>query len=165
MPGAFKRLEDEKPQSKDKPRADIKDIEGRHCTDVCCLLLFVVMWIGLLSIGIFSFFNGDLASIEYGSDYMGNRCGMGNFSDRPVVWYPRFAHDVAEQAAVLATHPTALVLYGLCLSECPTRPHVPIRDYGWGVSPQAQEDYWAVAMSTCALRLHLNSSITTPTHS
>ena len=90
---------------------------------------------------------------------------MGNFSDRPVVWYPRFAHDVAEQAAVLATHPTALVLYGLCLSECPTRPHVPIRDYGWGVSPQAQEDYWAVAVSTCALRLHLNSSITTPTHS
>ena len=107
MPGAFKRLENEKPQSTHKPHADIKDIEDRHCTDVCCLLLFVVMWIGLLSIGIFSFFNGDLASIEYGSDYMGNRCGMGNFSDRPVVWYPRFARDVAEQAGVLAKHPTA----------------------------------------------------------
>ena len=91
--GSFKRLEDEKPELRrkstrledEKPELrrtstekDIKDIEDRHCTDVCCLLFFVVMWIGLLSIGIFSFFNGDLASIEYGSDYMGNRCGMGN---------------------------------------------------------------------------------------
>ena len=99
---------------------DIKDIEERHCTDVLFLVLFIVMWAGMLILGLGSYITGDPTALSFGTDYQGNRCGVGALVTKPVVWYPRMSTDLVEQSSLIAKHPTELVLYGLCLEACPT---------------------------------------------
>jgi choline transporter-like protein 2/4/5 len=128
---------------------DLTDVDNWKCTDVLFLFLFAVMWLGLIIIFLMSFVHGDLTALEYGTDYLGNRCGIGNFSDRPVVWYPRISEDLGSQWEYLQGHPNAAVMYGVCLAECPIRPSPPIADYGWFQGhPGAKAAYWPVAMST-----------------
>ena len=131
---------------------DIEDIETRKCTDVLFLMLFVLLWVGMTIISLHSYATGDLTALEFGTDYLGNRCGVGRFSDRPAVWYPRMSEDLGSQWLLLQQHPTAVVMYGLCLAECPKRPMPPIVDYGWADGhPAAKAAYWPVAMSAPGL--------------
>jgi choline transporter-like protein 2/4/5 len=145
---------------------DLTDVDNWKCTDVLFLIVFALMWVGLLVIFFVSFVNGDLAALEYGTDYLGNRCGTGNLTDRPVVWYPRISEDLGSQWEFLQSHPSSMVMYGVCLPECPTRPSPPIADYGWFEGhPSAKAAYWPVAMSTfnainhCIPEMKTNSSV------
>jgi len=145
---------------------DIKDIEERRCTDVCFLVIFLVMWVGMLILGLGSYISGDPTALSYGTDYQGNRCGVGAFATKPVVWYPRMSADLVEQSALIAKHPTELVLYGLCLEACPTL-HTPpyVADYGWPSHPGAKQPQWPVALSTfnalnrCLPQMSYNKSV------
>jgi choline transporter-like protein 2/4/5 len=149
-------------------QGDIKDIEERHCTDVLFLIIFVVMWLGMLVLGVGSYVTGDPTALSYGTDYQGNRCGVGEFESKPVVWFPRMTADLVEQAALITQHPTELVLYGLCLETCPTLHDPPyVEDYGWPTNPGAKQHRWPVAMSTfnavnrCLPEITSNESVST----
>merc|ERR1711871_1775800 len=108
-----------KPSNEDKtvgpPRYD-----SRSCTDCAFLLLFVLFWIGNAAVSIINIQNGDPDELLYGSDYMGNRCGVGEFKDKPKTYYPRMDADVREQKDLVATAPWKIKLYGLCVKECPS---------------------------------------------
>merc|ERR1719230_1399041 len=91
----------------------------RGCTDIFCLLLFILFWCGLIYITYLSVTVGDPNAVFYGVDYLGNRCGVGAMSDKPAVYYPRIDQDLIAQSAIASTMPWRLVFYGLCLEECP----------------------------------------------
>jgi hypothetical protein len=62
------------------------DPDEAGCTDVFCLLFFVIYWVGILGVGIASISTGDLAALWYGADYLGNRCGVGVMQGKEDVW-------------------------------------------------------------------------------
>ena len=73
----------------------------RGCTDILCLLIFLLFWGGMIYITFLSVTVGDPNAVFYGNDYLGNRCGVGNFSTRSKAYYPRMAEDLLEQRAYL----------------------------------------------------------------
>jgi choline transporter-like protein 2/4/5 len=101
------------------PEHGPKDFRRRGCTDVFCTLLFILFWFGMLYCFYLGATVGDPYSVLYGKDYLGNRCGMGNFTDRPKVIFPRIGKDILAQMPVATTAPWKLELYGLCVEECP----------------------------------------------
>ena len=137
---------------------DITDFEKRGCTDVLCLLLFILFWVVNFVIMMTSYFSGDINSLRFGTDYLGNRCGVGEYADRPKTWFPRMSADFAQVGALMESTPWAAPLYGLCVDECPTRVdpttgvlHDPITDYGFAApidSPDARAEEWEVDMDT-----------------
>jgi len=56
--------------------------DGRSCTDIQCLLLFIVFWIGFIVIASIGFANGDPERLLYGTDYLGYVCGRTGFKGR-----------------------------------------------------------------------------------
>lgn len=50
----------------------------RTCTDILCLTLFGLFWIGFLLIAAFAFYVGDPLRLVYGTDSFGNVCGRKN---------------------------------------------------------------------------------------
>ena len=116
-----------------------------------CLLLFILFWVVNFVIMMTSYFSGDINSLRFGTDYLGNRCGVGEYADRPKTWFPRMSADFAQVGALMESTPWAAPLYGLCVDECPTRPHPPITDYGFAApidSPDARAEEWEVDMDT-----------------
>ena len=70
--------EDEDESSKGQLPAGIGDSKHkskRGCTDVLCLLFFIIFWIGMITVGIIGFVLGDPARLIYPVDYEGNLCG------------------------------------------------------------------------------------------
>lgn len=96
-----------------------KTFRNRGCTDVFCLALFAIFWVGMLYLFYLGVTVGDPYMVMYGKDYLGNRCGRGNFTSKPKVIFPRIGQDVLEQSAIATTAPWKLVLYGLCVESCP----------------------------------------------
>mmetsp|Transcript_20538 Transcript_20538/g.55280 ORF Transcript_20538/g.55280 Transcript_20538/m.55280 type:complete len:717 (-) Transcript_20538:312-2462(-) len=91
----------------------------RGCTDLLCLILFAVFWVGMICIMGVSVANGDIDAITYGADYKGNRCGRGDFVNRSKTVYPRIEEDLFEQRQfILDRRPWLIKLYGLCVEEC-----------------------------------------------
>eukprot|EP00900_Chrysochromulina_parva_P003947 jgi/Chrpa1/13553/Chrysochromulina_OHIO_Genome00020407-RA len=95
------------------------------------------------------------AALLHGKDYLGQRCGEGDFSDRPFVWYPRLAADALEQSELMQT-PWEARFYGLCVNECPSPGSGPstIVDYGHESAEGcalAKGAVWPVTISTFAL--------------
>lgn len=109
---------------------------ARPCTDlICCLLLLVCTGV-TTGIFIWAVVTGDINALRYDADYMGNRCGVGNYSGRPKAFYPRIGRDLAEQAGTVAVGAYWDVqLYALCVPACPERFDVAdpamIVDYGY----------------------------------
>ena len=106
-------------QSSDSGLEGPKVFKKRMCTDVFCLLIFGVFWLGMLYIMYLATTVGEPYSVVYGKDYLGNRCGRGNFTNRPKIIFPRIDKDIMEQSAIATTAPWKLVLYGLCVESCP----------------------------------------------
>ena len=102
-----------------------KSFRSRGCTDILCLLLFIAFWMGMMYLLYLGCTVGDPYSVAYGKDYLGNRCGRGNFTDRPKAIFPRIDQDVMEQQAIATTKPWRLEFYQLCVAHCPniTVPH------------------------------------------
>jgi len=96
-----------------------QDLEDRRCTDVFCLIMFVLSLLTVFTTSIMIFVRGDINDIRYGVDYAGNRCGTGVNHGKKKLWYPRIGEDVAEQSIVLSTRPWDIVLYGICVPACP----------------------------------------------
>merc|ERR1719440_1410435 len=102
----------------------------RGCTDCFCFWLFWLFWAVLGYFTYLAITVGDPMSLLYGKDYLGNRCGVGDYADKPAVYYPRMDKDLLEQAAIASTMPWLLSFYGLCMPACPnvTTPSVCFAD-------------------------------------
>lgn len=96
-----------------------KDLRRRHCTDCPCVILFVACMLGVVLLLWLGVKYGEPWSLVYGKDYLGNRCGRGQFTNRSKTIYPRIDQDVLEQSAIASTAPWKLVFYGLCVENCP----------------------------------------------
>ena len=135
-----------------------KDLEGRRCVDVICLLLFAAFWVVMIALTSVVYTYGDPNKIFNGVDYMGQTCGDPanlNTSTRTKVWYPRIGDDLLEQSSSLSTgFFWDIQLYGVCVEQCPLyhpQHKTVVQDYGYGVSPDAQAESWSVYMSTLDL--------------
>ena len=100
-------------------------LSKRCCTDILCLLLFLVYTVVMIVIAIFSLNQGSLNYLIYPQDYTGKFCGAdAGVLDKPKAYYPRLAADLMEQSALFAaTGPMGFVSFSpktLCVSECPS---------------------------------------------
>lgn len=110
--------EDEKPTP--------KPLNERGCTDCLCCIFFLLFFAGMVGIFIVTLGTGDPLALLYDADYLGNRCGTGDFSNRTKALYPRIADDLLEQRAyLLAGSVWKIKLYALwCVPPTP-RPAPP----------------------------------------
>ena len=104
----------------DKPDPETFFFKKRGCTDIFCLIIFIVFWAILGWLTSLSITYGEPWAIVYGSDYLGNRCGRGSMSDKSKVYYPRVDEDLKDQALIASSTPWKLRFYGLCVKECPS---------------------------------------------
>ena len=127
--------------AKKEGEAKPKSLKKRNCTDVLCLVIFLA-FVGVLGfIFALCLMAGDYTALLYSADYMGNRCGVGTYADRPKAFYPRIPRDMLEQQDIINAGTVSalsnLRLYALCVPTCPTEfdvdnPSVSmVTDYGY----------------------------------
>jgi choline transporter-like protein 2/4/5 len=109
----------------DKTQPEPKSLKKRFCTDLLCLLIFIVftgLQAGICGFGIYV---GDWAALLYEQDYLGNRCGTGTCGGQPCgtkAFYPRIPTDMMEEENrpyVESGDFFSISLYALCVDECP----------------------------------------------
>ena len=112
------------------PEHGPRKFRNRGCTDCCCIVLFLVFMLGMMYITYLALLYGEPYQILYSKDYLGNRCGIGEFRNRSKTIFPRIDQDLLEQSAVATTSPWRVVFYGICVASCPsvTDPHACIAD-------------------------------------
>ncbi|EQC34036.1 hypothetical protein SDRG_08250 [Saprolegnia diclina VS20] len=108
---------------------------SRKCTDVLCLLFFVLFWIGMAVISIVSYTKGQPQRLAYGMDFKGRICGTQSTSaangvpaydltNYTYLAYPRLAQDLYDMQLDTKFDPTDPAnlkkLYGVCVSACPS---------------------------------------------
>ena len=79
------KKEEKKDDDEDKeigPEHGPRSLRKRGCTDCCCILIFIVFGLGMAMITYLAWTYGEPLVILYGKDYLGNRCGTGDFTDR-----------------------------------------------------------------------------------
>lgn len=114
----------------DKARDQLEDgeakkgmvLEGRGCTDLFCLILFCVYWVGMFAVAGIAFSKGDAKRLIYGTDYLGGTCGLDTHVDRKRIVYPRTNEDLLlnmKGGKLSLSDPSAFKFYGICVSECP----------------------------------------------
>jgi len=130
-------------------------MDDNKCTDVACLGLFMLFWVGILGIAAVCVPQGDIKGLSYGSDYLGNRCGTGEFKDRKRIWFPQLSKDLSIQHML---QPWQWSLYGLCVENCPTSTSAPIRDYGSGKEWTPYIDTFR-ALYYCVPKQSVNASV------
>lgn len=79
---------------------------NRHCTDVFCGLLIVVMWAAMTFIGISACQTGDYRIVLYPLDYDGNICGT-DYGTIDMTDYPYLLYINSYTG-------------GVCVKECPS---------------------------------------------
>lgn len=76
----------------------------RRCTDLFCLIVYVILFLSLWCLAGYSFNDGYPGRLQRGTDVYGNVCGMGALEDRPYTFY-----GVPDRSLSVS----------LCLSGCP----------------------------------------------
>eukprot|EP00924_Labyrinthula_sp_SR-Ha-C_P013374 augustus_masked-scaffold_5-processed-gene-0.35-mRNA-1 protein AED:0.33 eAED:0.35 QI:0/-1/0/1/-1/1/1/0/819 len=103
-----------------------KDADKRKCTDLFCLLSFLVYVFGVIGVSVFAFSEGDPRLLIYGSDNQGRTCGTGDLSEKENLVWPRFTEDIFDAAARSAEGGSIdnllsgdIHLFGVCVESCP----------------------------------------------
>lgn len=78
----------------------------RHCTDILCLGLIIVMWVVMTAIGIYAISDGDYRLVLFPMDYDGNVCGA-EYNGVDMTDYPNLFYVNSYTG-------------GVCVSECPS---------------------------------------------
>ncbi|ETV93134.1 hypothetical protein H310_12745 [Aphanomyces invadans] len=81
----------------------------RKCRDVLCGVLFGAFWVGMATISIFAYQNGNVGALVYPMDHSGKLCN----ASAPVAFYPHPTLDIKSP-----------YYYGICVAECPTKGQV-----------------------------------------
>lgn len=99
----------------------------RSCTDVLCIPVFILFWIGLFIIAGFGFWSGNPATLVEPLDYAGNMCGYavgkGNsnvfdLSNRTYLWYP-FEFRPDQLKDITTSRLISALGLGICVESCP----------------------------------------------
>lgn len=87
--------------------------KNRSCTDVLCILLFLVFAGGWIGVGILGLLGGDPEQLVYPSNSRGEICGRGEHEDKPYVLF----HDPTKCLSLSAIFgcPTPQI----CVESCP----------------------------------------------
>ena len=139
-----KKEEEKKPQG----HLEVTD-EGRACTDVFCLIFYVLFgFLLFIIIGIVGYTQGNPYRVVYASDYKGQVCGTGTRGK--YAYYPRLSDDIAEALTKSNVNdptklsPSSITFYGniykkknstiylffilffyiyigICMNKCPSR--------------------------------------------
>ncbi|XP_052825829.1 choline transporter-like protein 1 [Octopus bimaculoides] len=92
-------------------------VHNRGCTDIFCLVVFLLFWIGMIFIAAFSFTNGDGDRLLYGYDSFGNTCGKKNM---PIVNVSNSGRDMTTKTHVFfmnVANPAKSL--SICVEKCP----------------------------------------------
>ncbi|GAB1600405.1 choline transporter-like protein 1 [Argonauta hians] len=104
-----------------------KPIHNRGCTDVICLVVFVVFWVGMIFIATFSFTNGDGDRLLYGYDGFGNTCGKKN---TPIVNVSNSGRDMTDKPFVFFMNiENPAKSLAICVEKCPDVSMSTVREY------------------------------------
>eukprot|EP00094_Tigriopus_californicus_P004803 TCALIF_04623-PA protein Name:"Similar to SLC44A5 Choline transporter-like protein 5 (Macaca fascicularis)" AED:0.13 eAED:0.13 QI:715/0.81/0.91/1/0.63/0.75/12/74/636 len=102
-------------------------INKRSCTDVICLLLFLVFLGAWIAVAVYAFANGNPQRLIYPSNSDGEICGRGNYTESPKLLF--FDLSRCARLSSVTGCPTPQV----CVKECPNdfgRPWAEINDAG-----------------------------------
>mmetsp|Transcript_3634 Transcript_3634/g.7266 ORF Transcript_3634/g.7266 Transcript_3634/m.7266 type:complete len:688 (+) Transcript_3634:110-2173(+) len=97
-------------EERDEKLVRSTDFDGptrhRHCTDVLCLGLIIVMWTVMTAIGIYAMSEGDYRLVLFPMDYDGNVCGV-DFNGTDMTDFPNLYYVNSFTG-------------GVCVSNCPS---------------------------------------------
>lgn len=108
----------EEDREKDNKFADLSSPVGeRGCTDIVCLIIFIVFWIGMIFISAFSFTYGDGERLVFGYDSFGNTCGKRN---DPIKNVSNSGMDMRKRTHVFFMNiENPAKSMAICVKECP----------------------------------------------
>ena len=93
------------------------NFDNRKCTDVFCLILFVLNLLGMIAIFWYAITYGNLNKVLCGNDFQGNFCGVGNMTDYPYVYFSNYTVDANQKNNTLAED--KIFRSAICVKECP----------------------------------------------
>lgn len=91
-------------------------IKNRSCTDVLCLLIFVIFLIGWAVVAGYAFYHGDPDTLIDPTDSQGDICGRGKHENRKFLYFFNLLECV-KITSVFSGCPTPQV----CVEKCPNR--------------------------------------------
>eukprot|EP00931_Biecheleriopsis_adriatica_P049961 TRINITY_DN28914_c0_g1_i3.p1 TRINITY_DN28914_c0_g1~~TRINITY_DN28914_c0_g1_i3.p1 ORF type:complete len:449 (+),score=47.25 TRINITY_DN28914_c0_g1_i3:72-1418(+) len=87
----------------------------RSCTDPICLVIFLAYVGGMIYTLSYAFQNGDTRKLTHGMDFAGQVCGMGNMSEKPMLYWCGAPGGPAWNGIPL----TLNLAQPICVKECP----------------------------------------------
>ncbi|XP_072275592.1 choline transporter-like protein 5 isoform X5 [Pyxicephalus adspersus] len=94
-------------------------IGNRHCTDVLCCIIFVVVILGYIALGIVAWIHGDPRKVIYPTDSYGQFCGQKDTpnENKTLLMYFNILQCASPVVLINLQCPTIQ----LCVSKCPDR--------------------------------------------
>ena len=89
--------------------------KSRSCTDILCILLFLVFLGGWVGVGVLGFLHGDPEQLIYPSNSRGEICGRGELADKPSLFF----HDLSQCLKLGAVFGCSTPQ--VCVAECPQK--------------------------------------------
>ncbi|XP_066993399.2 choline transporter-like 2 [Anabrus simplex] len=94
-------------------------LHKRSCTDIICLLIFVVFIAAWVAVGIVAFSNGNPARLISPIDYEGNHCGVDEVvADKPYLFYFDITKCVRPTSI---SKPLSCNTPQVCVAKCPDK--------------------------------------------
>jgi hypothetical protein len=97
---------------------------GRRPRDIPFVVLFILMWVGLIILAIYAYEFGDISRLYYPVDHTGNRCGVDNTKTTDEGWNSdNTKYDLRSRPYLFYPYPSSSggdQRFSLCVSECPT---------------------------------------------
>ncbi|XP_039591835.1 choline transporter-like protein 5 isoform X2 [Polypterus senegalus] len=94
-------------------------IHNRHCTDVVCCVIFVVVILGYIALGTVAWIHGDPRKVAYPTDSYGQFCGQHGtpHANKTLLFYFNILKCASPAVLIKLQCPTTQ----LCVSKCPDR--------------------------------------------
>ncbi|XP_026511112.1 choline transporter-like protein 5 isoform X4 [Terrapene carolina triunguis] len=94
-------------------------IHNRHCTDVLCCVIFIVVILGYIALGILAWVHGDPRKVVYPTDSYGQFCGQKDTinENKTSLFYFNILKCASPIVLINLQCPTTQ----LCVSKCPDR--------------------------------------------
>ncbi|XP_069497998.1 choline transporter-like protein 5 isoform X3 [Ambystoma mexicanum] len=94
-------------------------IQNRHCTDVICCIIFVVVILGYIALGIVAWVHGDPRKVVYPTDSYGQFCGQKGTQNenKTILFYFNILKCASPIVLINLQCPTTQ----LCVPKCPDR--------------------------------------------
>ncbi|XP_054874427.1 choline transporter-like protein 5-B isoform X1 [Amphiprion ocellaris] len=94
-------------------------VQNRHCTDVVCCIIFVVVILGYIALGTVAWIHGDPRKVVYPTDSHGQFCGQQDTpnANKAILFYFNMLKCANPAVLINLQCPTTQ----LCVSKCPDR--------------------------------------------